>query len=199
MKVKNTAERYGSISIGLHWLTFAVLVAVYACINLTEAYPEGSNFRDSLKSWHFMLGLTVLILAASRLASRIGRRAPGITPPLPLWQSRLAGAIHVALYAVMIAMPTLGWLMLSAAGKPIPFFGSLLPPLLAENRDLAHQLKEVHEVIGTIGYFLIGAHISAGLFHHFVTRDDTLVRMLPGLSSHDSTASDANDNIRPTV
>jgi superoxide oxidase len=52
--------------------------------------------------------------------------------------------------------------------------------LLAENKNLAGQLKEVHESIGTVGYFLIGAHAVEALFHHFVTRDNTLVRMLPG-------------------
>jgi cytochrome b561 len=69
--------------------------------------------------------------------------------------------------------------MLSAGGKPIPFFGVQMPALLAENKDLAGQLKEVHETVGTIGYFLIGAHALAALFHHFITRDNTLVRMLP--------------------
>lgn len=79
----------------------------------------------------------------------------------------------------MFVMPMLGWLMLSAAGKPIPFFGAQLPALLNENKALADQLKEVHETIGMIGYFLIGAHALAALFHHFITRDNTLVRMLP--------------------
>jgi len=72
--------------------------------------------------------------------------------------------------------------LLSAAGKPVPFFGARLPALLPENKDLAERLKEVHETIGTIGYFLICAHALAALFHHYVTRDNTLVRMLPGKS-----------------
>ncbi len=36
MSWKNTAGRYGSVSIGLHWLTLALRIGVYACINLTE-------------------------------------------------------------------------------------------------------------------------------------------------------------------
>jgi cytochrome b561 len=76
-------------------------------------------------------------------------------------------------------MPVLGWLVLSASGKPIPFFGVELPALLAQNKDLASQLKEVHETMGTIGYFLIGLHAVAALFHHYIVRDNTLVRMLP--------------------
>lgn len=180
MTLRNTPHRYGSISIGLHWLTLAILIGVYACINLTDLYPKGSEPREALKTWHFMLGLTVLVLVTLRLVNRLTGASPVVSPPLPLWQQRLASAIHIALYALMLAMPMLGWLLLSAAGKPIPFFGAHLPALLAENKDLAEQLKEVHETIGTIGYFLIGAHALAALFHHYLTRDNTLVRMLPG-------------------
>ena len=180
MSWKNTAGSYGSVSIGLHWLTLALLIGVYACINLTDLYAKGSAPREALKDWHFLLGLTVLVLVALRLLNRLVGGNPAVVPPLPLWQHRLASGTHVALYVLMIVMPILGWLTLSAAGKPIPFFGFHLPALLAEDENLADQLKEVHETIGTVGYFLIGAHAVAALFHHFVKRDSTLVRMLPG-------------------
>lgn len=179
MNWRTTTDRYGSVPIALHWLTLALLVGVYACMELRELYPKGSEPREPLKDWHFMLGLTVLVLVALRLLNRLVGGSPAFVPPLPLWQHRLASAIHVALYVFMFVMPMLGWLMLSAAGKPIPFFGAQLPGLLDDNKALADQLKEVHETIGTIGYFLIGAHALAALFHHFITRDNTLVRMLP--------------------
>jgi len=76
----------------------------------------------------------------------------------------------------MIGMPLSGWLLLSAAGKPIPFD---LPALIEANKELASQIKEIHEVIGTTGYFLIGLHVVAALYHHLVVRDDTLTRILP--------------------
>jgi cytochrome b561 len=87
--------------------------------------------------------------------------------------------MHITLYALMIGMPLLGWLLLSAAGKPIPFFGLELPALISKNKELADLIKEIHETIGTAGYFLVGIHAAAALFHHYVKRDDTLVRMLP--------------------
>ena len=61
--------------------------------------------------------------------------------------------MHVALYALMIGMPLAGWLILSAEGKPIPFFGLQLPALISENRPLAKLIEEVHETVGTLGYF----------------------------------------------
>ncbi|MNP75825.1 hypothetical protein D3C76_1729480 [compost metagenome] len=80
----------------------------------------------------------------------------------------------------MIGAPLAGWLILSAAGKPIPFFGLELPALIGPDKELAGQIKELHELAGTAGYWLIGLHAVAALFHHYVSRDNTLVRMLPG-------------------
>jgi len=180
MTWNNTTHRYGSVSIGLHWFTLALLIKVYGCINLIKLYPKGSAPREALKGWHFMLGLTVLALVAGRLLNRLFGRTPEAFPPLPQWQDQLAGLIHGALYAFMVAMPLPGWLTLSPAGKPIPFFGLDLPTLLAPDKNLAESPQEVHETVGSLGYFLIGAHTLATLFHHFVTRDNTLVRMLPG-------------------
>jgi superoxide oxidase len=54
-----------------------------------------------------------------------------------------------------------------------------LPALIGENKDLAEQLEELHEVVGTTGYFLIGLHTVAALYHHYIVRDNTLTRMLP--------------------
>ena len=76
-------------------------------------------------------------------------------------------------------LPLAGWLLLSAEGKQIPFFGLQLPPLIAESKTVAEWAKEVHETGGTVGYFLIGLHVAAALFHHYFVRDNTLRRMLP--------------------
>jgi cytochrome b561 len=79
----------------------------------------------------------------------------------------------------MTLMPILGWVILSAEGDPIPFWGLELPPLTAPDKALAEEVEELHETIGNIGYFLIGGHAAAALLHHYVIKDNTLVRMLP--------------------
>lgn len=179
MSIHNNAERYGSLSIALHWVMVLLMAGVYACIELREWYPKGSAPREALKTWHFMLGLSVFALVWVRLAVFRLRPAPPIHPEPPRWQMLLAKLMHVALYGLMIAMPLMGWVLLSAGGKPIPFFGLELPPLVAESRNLSWQLKDWHETGGQIGYFLIGLHAAAALYHHHVVRDDTLRRMLP--------------------
>lgn len=179
MSWKNTSSRYGTLSITLHWLMLILLIAVYATIELRELYPKGSDPREALKAWHFMLGLSVLLLVSIRVYARLTFIEPKITPaPNPL-QNFAAKIVHLALYGLMIGMPILGWSLLSAAGKPVPFFGLELPPLIAENKALAKTLKELHQTIGLVGYYLIGLHAAAALFHHHIIKDDTLSRILP--------------------
>jgi cytochrome b561 len=181
MNWRNNSVRYGALSIGLHWLMLLLIAAVYACMELRFLAPRGSDFREGLKTWHFMLGLSVLLLVILRLAIRFyNGPKPPVMPRPPQWQEWLARAFHIALYALMLGMPLAGWLILSFAGKPVPFFGFELPARVAENKDLSKWVKEIHETAAVVGYYLIGFHASAALVHHYVFRDNTLRRMLFG-------------------
>lgn len=179
MTWRNNKNHYGSLSIGLHWLMVLLIVAVYACMELRGNFPNGSEMREGLKTWHFMLGLSVLVLVAIRAVVALTGTVPGIEPEPPKWQNGFAKLTHLALYALMIGLPLLGWLALSAEGKPIPFFGLQLPALIGEGKSAAEWTKEIHEAGGTVGYFLIGLHAVAALYHHYFVRDNTLQRMLP--------------------
>lgn len=179
MKWRNSTTNYGAIAVGFHWVMVALIVAVYATMELRGIFPKGSTSREFMKTLHYMLGLSVLALAVARLLLSLLDRPPGITPEPARWQSLFARAAHYALYALMLGLPLLGWLLLSASGEPVPFFGLTLPPLIAENTALADLVEEIHETGATIGYFLIGGHALAALFHHYVLKDDTLRRMLP--------------------
>ena len=180
---QRTSERYGSLAIGLHWLVALQLLAVYACINLADAFPEDSAPQTALMMWHFMLGLSVLVVALLRIINRLASVTPAALSSTPKWQRRLSATTHLALYALILAMPVLGWLTLSAQGEPIPFFGVELPPLIAPNHALAKELRQIHETLGVTGYYLIGLHVAAALVHHYAMHDSTLARMLPFLSS----------------
>ena len=179
MSSSKVSDRYAPLSVAMHWLMLLLLAAVYTCIELSGAFPKNSHGRELLQHWHFMLGLTVFVLVWLRLASRWFNGVPAIVPEPGHWEQLAANVMHVALYVFMIIMPLLGWLTVSAAGKTIPFYGLHLPALLHANKTLAHQIGEVHGTIGNIGYFLIGLHAAAGLFHHYIRHDNTLHRMLP--------------------
>jgi cytochrome b561 len=112
------------------------------------------------------------------LAKRLSPRPEELeTQGLRLLLHRAAGAGHVVLYLFMAIMPIAGWLMLSAAGKPIPFFGLTLPALIAPDEALSKQIKAAHALAGNIGYGLIGLHVAASLFHQMVLKDRLLERM----------------------
>lgn len=176
---RNSTERYGTLSIGLHWLMLVLIAAVYALMELREIYPRGSDPREAMKAWHFTLGLSVLLLALLRVSVQAFSAHPGINPAPPPWIKLSARLMHLGLYLWMIGLPILGWLTLSAEGDPILFFGLELPALVAASSQRAELFEELHEIGGTIGYFLIGFHAAAALFHHYRVRDDTLRRMLP--------------------
>jgi len=174
-------KRYPNSAILLHWLVLLLVVAAYACILLRTNFERGSDIREGLKAWHFMLGLSVLAATFLRIGMRVlVWKTPPITPEPPRMLHLLSIAAHLSIYAWLVAMPFAGWTILSAEGDPIPFWGLNLPPLTSPDKALADQVKELHETGGTVGYFLLGLHAAAALFHHYFMKDDTLRRMLPG-------------------
>lgn len=179
MSARRIRGRYDRFTMTLHWLTVLLLVAVYALIELRDWAPKGGALHDGMKTWHFMLGLTVFGIVYVRLGARALFPTPPIVPEPPRWQEFFAHAAHFALYAFLVAMPLLGWLALSAQGKTIPFYGLGLPALLGPDKALGKNLQDIHETIGTLGFYLIGLHAAAALFHHYVVRDNALLRMLP--------------------
>ena len=179
--------RYGTALVAVHWFMALLMVAVFASIELRVLYAKGTEMRDFMKVLHFMLGLSVLLMVVLRLAARWASPKPVEAAPanaLQAWSQRLAAVGHLALYGFMLLMPLAGWLALSAAGKPIPFFGLELPALMGPNKTFAHDIKELHEAVGEAGYWLIGIHVAAALGHHYVLKDGLMSRMalnrLPG-------------------
>jgi cytochrome b561 len=172
-------QRYGKLSITLHWLMLALFVGVYGCIEIKGFLPRGDALRGMFVGLHSLFGLTIFALVWVRLLGRL-TPSPPILPRPPGWQIGMSHLTHLALYGLMIATPILAWLMLGAGDKPIPYFGFVLPAPIRVDPALAKELKDWHELIGSTGYWLIGLHAAAGLFHHYWVGDNTLKRILPG-------------------
>lgn len=178
MAWRNSKERYGSLAIALHWLMLIVLALVVALMELRDLFPKGSEPRDAMKAGHYMFGLLVLALVLVRVGVRLIGPAPQPVPG-PAWQHWLAALVQAGLYLVMLGMPLVGWMLLSAGGEAVPFFGVELPALFGPDKVLADTLEEVHETGANAAYVLAGVHTVAALYHHYVMRDDALRRMLP--------------------
>jgi cytochrome b561 len=163
----------------LHWLMALLVLAAYLFIEQRGLFPRGSAGRATMMQSHFWAGLLVFALLLWRLALRYHHGVPAITPALPAWQAWPAKVLHLALYAFLAVMPVLGLLTAWTDGKSllVPFTHIAIPPLVGEHEALAHRLEDLHGAIGEIFYWVIGAHVLAALYHHFVRRDDTLRRM----------------------
>lgn len=97
MEPKNSESRFSPLVIALHWLTVLLLIAVYASVELRGLAPKGSELRGNIKSLHFLLGLSVLVVVVIRIWVRIQTgQTPRIEPPMHKWQALAAGAMHHA-------------------------------------------------------------------------------------------------------
>ena len=175
---KNTTAGYGVLSIGLHWLMLLLIAAACVTMEFKSVFPKGSTQREAMAAWHYLLGVSVLFLVWVRLLLRAAGSDPAITPMPPPWQAAIARATHWALYALMIALPLIGWLTVSAKATHVSYFGMQLPALIGKNESLGKWLKEMHEAGAATGYFLVGLHAAAALYHHYVRRDNALRLML---------------------
>ena len=162
----------------MHWLT-VLCVCMAATLILLRDEVDGRALRQWLLEGHRHFGLFVLILFVLRVALRIRL---GKLPPAShsAWPIRAAAALtHIALYAVLLALPLLGWALSNAQDKPVHFFGLTLPALVGGDEDLADQLQSWHIDAAWLLLALVSLHIAAALWHHFVLRDGTLRLMLP--------------------
>jgi cytochrome b561 len=179
MPLKNTADRWGGVSQLLHW-TIGALILVMAYLGLTMT--DLPNGPDKIRTYalHKSIGLTILALVALRLSWRLYAGSPSPVPGTPPWQARLAGLVHAAIYTLLFAMPLSGWVLNSAAGFPLQWFGLVnLPKIVATSRDLHELASEMHELMFWALVLLVVGHAGAAIWHHLFQRDATLARMLP--------------------
>ena len=174
-----STNRYSAGQRRLHWLVFILVAVAYASMELRGVFERGSLPRTLMAQTHFWTGLAILAVLVPRLWLRLKRGVPVITPALPAWQAFVGGLMHWLLYAFLLVQPVMGLMTVWTDGKQImlPFIGMALPALMTPNPELAHFLEDWHGTIGTAFYWIIGFHILAGLYHHFVRKDDTLRRM----------------------
>jgi cytochrome b561 len=187
-KQLNTEEPsgYGAMAIALHWLMAIVLLALVVLGLYMVSLPDVGfdMWKIYLILYHKQLGVLAFTLAVLRLAWRVGRALPALVATLPEWQKVIARFVHLCLYGLMFALPVTGWLMSSAAGFPVSFLGLFqLPDVVSPNEYLFRAYAQAHKWLsyGLIGLTLV--HAGAALRHHFLNKDETLQKMLPGAHS----------------
>lgn len=127
----NTSGNFGTFSRFLHWTT-AILIAINIPLGFYVAsLPRDDLFREELlSSVHKPLGVLLLLLVVVRCVWRIVSLEPDHAAGLKLWESRLASAVHVSIYVLLLAIPLSGIVLSQSAGHLVSFFGLFDLPVL---------------------------------------------------------------------
>ena len=184
MQLANPINRYGVVPRFLHWMSVILVVVAWTLGTFGDDLPKGAA-RETGLFVHISAGLVILIALVTRLAWRVAEPPP---PPEPNEFSRWLGAFadpaarlaHYTLYVLLIAVPIAGIVAQFARGNALPLFGiGEIPSPWIRDRAFAHNVTEIHEILANALVIVACFHAAAALVHHFVFRDDTLVRMLP--------------------
>jgi cytochrome b561 len=178
MRMADDFPRYRLPAQIFHWVTaIFVLTAIPLGFMMLEADPGPR--QNQLYDLHRSFGFVIWLVVLGRVAYRIAHPPPPMVP-MPRWQAHAADGLHKVLYLFLLTMPLIGWAGTSAFGARISIFGLFqLPIILEKNEALSKVLLTIHGGMGFILAVLVTGHIGAALFHHFVRKDPTLLRMIP--------------------
>lgn len=176
---RNGRDRYGAVSIALHWVIAAAVLGLVALgawmVGLTYFDPW---YNRSL-ALHKAVGVAVLVLVAAKLGWRIADRHPGFAPEVRPFERAGATVMHRLLNAAMVLLPVTGYLISTSEGAGIDMFGAFELPALFAVPEAARDLAiDIHFYLAYGALALAAAHAGAALKHHFVDRGSTLRRML---------------------
>jgi cytochrome b561 len=189
--LRNTRERWGSVSIALHWTIAALVLLVQVPAGITALALDPGNAQDLTFNIHKTNGMLIFLLAVFRLFWRWTNPVPALPADLPTWQRTAARVSHAILYVLLFAMPISGFLYTTMGGFPAPFFMLVdLGPLVPENEAGAATFRTIHLTLQWLLYAALLLHVAAALQHHLVRKDWILRRMLS------STAPLRTDDVR---
>lgn len=172
MQIYNSKERYGPISILLHWLmAFLIIAALILGVVMTQI-----PVRFSLYEWHKDIGLSILILVFIRFIWRLVNISPSLKT-LPSGEQFAAKFVVLFCYAFMFIIPMTGWLLLSASDIPVSFLTFNLPELIEPNDNLDSLLLNAHKWLSYLLIILIIFHIAAAFKHFFIDKNKIMQRI----------------------
>jgi len=178
MAKKNTHYSYGSISKFFHWIIFILIFGVIIYGFVLDDFPKA--WKPVGYNIHKIIGLTIFVLMVLRLIWTLMNPKPKLPGSIPLWQIAVERLVHFGFYVVLLAMPIVGWVMATAAGKPPKLFGYSLNLPIDPDKVLARQMSFTHTILAYVIIAMVLLHVGAALKHHFVNKDNVLRRMMPG-------------------
>jgi cytochrome b561 len=169
--------RFTPIQRVLHWsMAVCILAMLFIGVGMVSTVTQRYL---TLVSIHKPLGIAILLLVLVRIAVRLRAGAPPLPADLPEPMKLAAHLSHYAFYALMLAMPLIGWGMLSAAAYQVKVLGLTLPPILPQSDALHSLLWTTHRTLAFAFFALILLHLGPALFHGLVRRDAVFEAMAP--------------------
>jgi cytochrome b561 len=177
MRWRNTAQQYGWISIALHWLMALVIVAMFALGVWMRTLGYYDAWYHAAPDIHKSAGMLLLFVLLFRWLWRMLNVRPALTGNA--WEQFMALGVHHLHYILLLLLMVTGYLIPTAEGVGIDVFGWFtVPALMSFNKDTADLVGAIHKYTAWAVIGLAGIHTAAALKHHFVDKDDILLRML---------------------
>jgi cytochrome b561 len=179
--MRDPADRWSPPVIALHWLSGALLIALFAIGFLMAHGPYDAAERFELYQFHKSMGFAALALFMTRGLSRAATTSPG-SAATRRGERRAAQVAHVGLYLLAWISILSGWLAVSTAVVRVPtyFFGAFqIPNIPYVGVEYFAFFQWLHFTFVWSLAVLIALHVIAAFKHHLIDQDDTLMRMLP--------------------
>ncbi len=175
----NTKQHFGRVSITLHWLMAILLIGLFVLGDYMVDLTYYDPWYNSSLAIHKAIGmLTTGLLVLRYLWVRLQPR-PAYLNPEQTVQNFMATAGHALLYLLMLILMVSGYLITTAKGQGIDIFGLFkIPALISVNENWSEWLGDIHDITASAFMLLVIAHALASLMHHFILKDNTLLRML---------------------
>lgn len=178
-EARPSEEAYRPFAKALHWVT-AVAVFGLLALGLWMTGLPISLTKLQAYAWHKWIGLAVLLLTLARIAWRWHSPPPPLPDTVTAWERRLAPLSHGALLVLLLAQPISGWLMSSAGGVDIFWFGLVpLPNLVPRDPDLFEALRMTHHWLAWTLMAVLALHLAAVVRHDILRHDGIFRRMWP--------------------
>ncbi|MEP6874850.1 MAG: cytochrome b [Burkholderiales bacterium] len=169
--------RFDGRTIVLHWVTAALVVALWVLGETIDWFPKGIP-RVFARSTHISLGVALALVLVARISWRFGGRPVYLSPAGSGWLDKIATATHWLLYGLLIATVVLGIANAWVRGDTI-FNLFKIQAFDPNNKGLRESVEEWHGLAANTLLAVALFHAAAALVHHFVWKDGVLRRMLP--------------------
>ena len=183
------SQSYSPVTKTLHWLTALLILSAFPLGLLANNAPFATSDEIATKallfSLHKTIGVTAFFTALARILWALTQTPPADLHPTRRLETFAAHLVHWLLYISMLLVPLTGWINHAASTGFAPIwgpFGQSLP-LVPKSETVSALFSAGHWVFTKILLASVALHIAGALKHVFIDRDETLRRMLPGITA----------------